>query len=258
MIDSVSYNKKAWDNQVRRGNRWTIPVSPDEVKAARSGRLSILLTPQKPVPQDWFPELKACKVLALASGGGQQGPLLAAAGGDVTVFDNSPLQLERDREVAAREGLSLKTVEGDMRDLSCFADESFDFIVHPCSNVFVDDVKPTWREAYRVLKKGGTMISGICNPVIFTLDPELEKTGVAQMRYSIPFSDLSFSEEERLRYFGPDEPLNFGHSLEDQIGGQLAAGFLLSGFYEDGWDDDKSPIHRFLKCFIATRAWKRP
>lgn len=255
-IDTVLYNKKAWDSQVRRGNRWTVPVSPEEVKAARSGPLSLLLTPQKFVPQDWYPELKGCKVLALASGGGQQGPLLAARGADVTILDNSPLQLERDREVAAREGLILKTEEGDMGDLSRFADGSFDFIFHPCSNVFVEDVNRTWREAFRVLRKGGTMISGFCNPVIFTLDLDLEKSGVAQMRYAIPYSDLILNEDEREKYFGPDEPLNFGHTLDDQIGGQLAAGFMLTGFYEDGWDAEVSPIHRYLKCFIATRAWK--
>ena len=94
--------------------------------------------------------------MCLASGGGQQGPILAAAGADVTVFDNSPRQLEQDRYVADRDGLHLQTVEGDMRDLSCFPDESFDLIVHPVSNVFVPDVKPVWREAYRVLKPGAT------------------------------------------------------------------------------------------------------
>jgi 2-polyprenyl-3-methyl-5-hydroxy-6-metoxy-1,4-benzoquinol methylase len=70
-------------------------------------------------------------VLCLASGGGQQGPILAAAGARVTVFDNSPQQLAQDRFVARREGLTLETVEGDMRDLSVFADVSFDLIVHP-------------------------------------------------------------------------------------------------------------------------------
>jgi len=51
---------------------------------------------------------------------GQQGPILAAAGADATVFDNSPRQLQQDCQVAEREGLDLRTVEGDMRDLSCF------------------------------------------------------------------------------------------------------------------------------------------
>ncbi len=256
-MDIVRYNKSAWDHQVSVGNPWTIPVSSEEIAKARRGEVNMVLTPQKPIPRDWYPIWKSCKVLALASGGGQQGPLMAAAGADVTVFDNSPQQLARDREVAAREGLVLKTVEGDMADLSAFADESFDFILHPCSNGFVPDINPVWREAFRVLKKGGSMLAGFCNPVIFTMDFEREKEGVAQMRYSIPYSDLeSLTAEERERFLPKGEPLSFGHSLEDQIGGQLRAGFVLTGFYEDGWDTDKAPVHRFMKCFIATRVLK--
>jgi SAM-dependent methyltransferase len=256
-MDIVRYNKAAWDHQVSVGNQWTIPVSTEEIARARQGEVRMLLTPQKLIPAHWLPRWKGCKVLALASGGGQQGPLMAAAGAEVTVFDNSPQQLARDREVATREGLALKTVEGDMADLSALPDASFDFILHPCSNVFVPDIKPVWREAFRVLKKGGILLSGFCNPVVFTMDFEKEKEGLAQMRYSIPYSDLtSLTAEERERFLPKGEPLAFGHSLEDQIGGQLEAGFMLSGFYEDGWDADKAPVHRFLKCFIATRAYK--
>jgi SAM-dependent methyltransferase len=256
-MDPVQMNKRAWDYQVSIGNPWTIPVTPEAVAQARLGNVNMVLTPQKPIPQDWYPNWKGCKVLALAAGGGQQGPLMAAAGAEVTVFDNSPRQLSRDQEVAAREGLTLKTVEGDMADLSVFADGSFDFILHPCSNVFVPDVNPVWREAFRVLKRGGTMLSGISNPVLFTMDIEKEKEGVAQMRYSIPYSDLSsLTAAERSRFLPEGEPLAFGHSLDDQIGGQLRAGFILTGFYEDGWDADKAPVHRYLKCFIATRAYK--
>ncbi|MEV5357700.1 class I SAM-dependent methyltransferase [Streptomyces sp. NPDC052693] len=78
-------------------------------------------------------------MLCLASGGGQQGPVLAAAGARMTVLDNSPRQLEQDDTVAAREGLDLRTVLGDARDLSPFPDASFDLIVHPVSNLFIPE-----------------------------------------------------------------------------------------------------------------------
>ncbi|MDQ3230290.1 MAG: hypothetical protein M3Q07_00590, partial [Pseudobdellovibrionaceae bacterium] len=89
-MNTVHYNKAAWDHQVSIGNRWTVPVSPEEVARARLGDVHMVLTPQKPVPREWFPTWQGCRVLALASGGGQQGPLMAAAGADVTVLDNSP------------------------------------------------------------------------------------------------------------------------------------------------------------------------
>ena len=130
----------------------------------------------KPVPREWFPPMQGLKILGLACGGGQQGPIFAAAGAEVTIFDNSPAQLERDREVAEREGLNIRTVEGDMRDLSIFADESFDLIFHPVSNLFIHEISPVWKEAYRVLRHGGYMLSGFMNPLFYLFDwDDMEK-----------------------------------------------------------------------------------
>ena len=57
----------------------------------------MVLIGYEPVPRHWFPaSIKGTALLCLASGGGQQGPVLAAAGADVTVFDTSPRQLGRD------------------------------------------------------------------------------------------------------------------------------------------------------------------
>lgn len=263
-MDLIKYNKNAWDHQVRSGNQWTLPVGEKEIALAREGKWSMVLTPVKPVPMDWFPQtngkFSGVKILALASGGGQQVPILAAAGADVTVFDNSPLQLKQDQLVADREKLIIRTVEGDMRDLSAFADETFDFIFHPCSNSFVPDVQPVWNEAYRVLKKGGTMITGLTNPVLYAVDPELDQKGIAQLKYKIPYSDLtSLTDAEREKYTSNNEPLCFGHSLEDQLGGQMKAGFSLIGFYEDSWKSDSPDagvLNTLIPCFIATRAKK--
>ena len=77
------------------------------------------------------------------------------------------------------------------------------------------------------------------------------------MRYNIPYSDLtSLTQEERERFLEPDTPLCFGHSLEDQIGGQLRAGFVLTGYFDDNWDASKGAVHKHLPCYGATRAVK--
>ncbi len=256
-MDILAYNREAWDRAVAEGNPWTVPVSPEAVAQARAGRWEVVLTPQKPVPHTWFPPLEGRDVLALASGGGQQGPLLAAAGANVTVFDNSPAQLAQDRRVAEREGLAIATVQGDMRDLSAFADASFDLIFHPCSNTFAPSVLPVWREAFRVLRQGGVLMAGIVNPVVFTVDPDLEEQGIVQMRYSIPYSDLtSLPADARERLLASGGALSFGHTLEDQIGGQLQAGFVITGFYEDTWTEEHGLVHRYLNGYLATRAVK--
>src|SRR5512133_3785748 len=133
-MDVRSYNRDAWNREVEGGqSRWTQPVDSEIIAKARKGEFSILLTENIPVPQRWFPPLQDADVLCLASGGGQQGPVLAAAGARVTVFDNSPNQLARDRMVAERDGLVIRTVQGDMADLSELASESFDLIFNPVS-----------------------------------------------------------------------------------------------------------------------------
>jgi SAM-dependent methyltransferase len=251
-----SHNKEAWNAEVERGNRWTVPVDHQAIEAARRGRLEVLLTDSRTVPAAWFPDLDGADVLCLASGGGQQGPLLAAAGANVTVLDNSPRQLARDRLVAEREALPLRTLEGDMRNLSEFADGEFDLVFHPVSNLFVPEVRPVWTEAFRVLRKGGTLLAGFVNPAYYVFDLDLaDSTGELQVEHQLPYADpRSLSEERLRRQIEGGEPLEFGHTLEDQIGGQIAAGFVISGFYEDRHRDD--PIAAYMPTLIATRATK--
>ena len=117
-MNILEHNRAAWNNEVRKGNQWTIPVTADEIDAAAGGEVRIYLTPLKTVPKSWLGDLKGKRVLCLASGGGQQGPILAAAGAEVTVFDNSDQQLRRDEETASAFGLKIQTVQGNMQDLS--------------------------------------------------------------------------------------------------------------------------------------------
>jgi ubiquinone/menaquinone biosynthesis C-methylase UbiE len=177
----------------------------------------------------------------------------------VTVFDNSPKQLARDRLVAEREDLEIATVEGDMADLSVFPDGTFDAIVHPVSNVFVPDVRPVWREAYRVLQRGGVLIAGFDNPIVHAFDyDEIERTGRLEIRYALPYSDLEqLSSAQKQHYHKEGIPFEFGHTLEDQIGGQIAAGFAITGLYEDrDRRPEDSPLRPYMDTYIATRASK--
>ena len=90
--------------------------------------ISVALTIGKKVPEEWFEKANGKKILGLACGGGQQGPVFALKGYDVTIMDFSTSQLERDEMVAKREGLTINTVQGDMTKPFPFDDETFDII----------------------------------------------------------------------------------------------------------------------------------
>jgi SAM-dependent methyltransferase len=252
-FDPVAHNRAAWDREVENGNEWTRPVGPDVIARARAGDWSVVLIGYQPVPRDWFPAVLAgAAVLCLASGGGQQGPVLAAAGATVTVLDNSPAQLGRDQEVAAREGLVIRTVLGDMRDLNALPDAGFDVVFNPVSNLFCPDLAPVWREAFRVLRPGGTLLAGFMNPDIFIFDlAALDERDEFVVRHRIPFSTLDLPAAERAASYG-DGPIEYSHSLTEQIGGQLAAGFTLTHLAEAPHHGDATA--RYMPGYIATRA----
>jgi SAM-dependent methyltransferase len=256
-MDIPSYNKEAWNREVEGGeSRWTKPFDSEVIAKARKGEFSIVLTENIPVPHRWFPPLQGADILCLASGGGQQGPVLAALGANVTVFDNSPSQLKQDQLAAEREALAIKTVEGDAADLSMFADESFDLVFNPCSTVFMQDVRAVWKECSRVLRRGGVLMTGSMNPVHYIFDLFKADEGLLEVAHAIPYSDLtSIPKEDLDELIEKGLPVEFGHSLTDLLGGQLDAGLVITDMYEDYMLD--SPLHNYHPSYIATRALKR-
>jgi len=257
MTDLLQHNREAWNRQSESGESpWCEPVSAEVIAAARRGEWRVILTPNIAVPRQWFGELSGRRVLCLASGGGQQAPVLAAAGAQVTSFDNSDAQLAKDAAVAVREGLAIDLERGDMADLSRFADGSFDLVFHPVSNVFVADPRPVWRECHRVLAPGGRLLAGFMNPDYFLFDHEdIERGGPLTVRFALPYSDLDDLPSERLAArLAAGDALEFSHSLDTQIGGQLAAGFVIAGFYEDRWNERATPLDRHMPTSLATLA----
>lgn len=242
-------NSKAIDNWVAGGWEWGTPVSHDVFVQALQGEWSVLLTPTKPVPKDWFCNMNGAKILGLASGGGQQMPLFAALGAECTVLDYSEAQLESERMVAKREGYDIKIVHADMTKPLPFEDEYFDLIFHPVSNCYVEDVFPIWRECYRVLKKGGILLAGLDIGINFVFGDD-EKT----LEYKLPFNPLKDKEvyEQSVKN---NWGIQFSHTIEEQIGGQLRAGFTLSDIYGD--TNGSGNLHDYnIPAFYATKAVK--
>lgn len=221
-------NAETIDRWIREGWEWGRPIDHETFVRAQNGDWDVGLTPTKPVPHEWFGgSLKGKKILGLASGGGQQMPVFAALGADCTVLDYSPLQLESERTVAEREGYSIRIIRADMTKPLPFAEGEFDIIFHPVSNCYVQEVRPIWKECFRILKPGGRLISGTDHYINYIVGSDER-----EIVNHLPFDPLK--DPEQMKQLADDDSgVQFSHSLEEQIGGQLEAGFMLKALYED-------------------------
>lgn len=243
-------NSKVIDKWVEEGWEWGQPISHEVFEKAKNNNWFVLLTPTKPVPKDWFCDMKNAQILGLACGGGQQMPIFAALGAKCTVLDFSEMQLQKEREVAERENYEIKLVKADMTDPLPFEDESFDLVFHPVSNCYIQNVFHVWKECYRVLKKGGILLAGFDNGINYAFDDE-EKTVIRKLPFN-PLRDKQLYEESIKKGWG----VQFSHTIEEQIGGQLKAGFILTDIYQDTKGTGR--LHEYnIPSFYATRAVKQ-
>jgi len=248
-------NSKAWDAWAAKNNPWTIPISHEDFLRAKRGEWQIVLTPCIPVPRDWFLSFEGCKLLGLASGGGQQMPVFAALGAQCTVLDYSDSQLQKERDVAAREGYEIEIVKADMTLPLPFDDGTFDLIFHPVSNSFIENVQHVWDECYRVLRPGGVLLAGFDNGIAYLFEEDDDPLKVA---IKLPYNPLKMSEEQQRRELKTNRgTVQFSHTIEEQIGGQLKAGLRLTHLYEDSDGPGDTPgIGDYIPLYAATRAVK--
>lgn len=249
-MNYTDINSKTIDSWIEEGWEWGRPIDHETFEKAKNGEWQIVLTPTRAVPKEWYPELKGCKVLGLASGGGQQMPILTAAGAECTVLDYSEKQLESEKMVAEREGYTIELVRADMTKPLPFEDETFDMILHPVSNCYVEEVLPIWRECYRILKKGGRLLAGLDNGFNFLFNEDDEKEIIHTLPYN-PLKNPELYEESIKNNWG----IQFSHTLDEQIRGQIQAGFTLRDLYED--TDGFGLLHQHgVPTFWATLAIK--
>lgn len=243
-------NSATIDRWVGGGWEWGKPIDHETYLRAKAGEWGVFLTPTKTVPHEWFGDLAGRRVLGLASGGGQQIPVFTALGARCTVLDYSAAQIESERMVAQREGYAVECVQADMTKPLPFADASFDLIFHPVSNCYVEQLDPIWRECARVLKPGGVLLAGFDNGINYLF----EENGT-QIVQKLPFNPLK-DEALYRKSIENDDGIQFSHTIEEEIGGQLRAGFMLTDIYED--TNGYGPLEDFgVPTFYATRCVRK-
>ncbi|MBE5786510.1 MAG: class I SAM-dependent methyltransferase [Clostridiales bacterium] len=252
MPDYQKINAETWDVWAKNGCEWTLPITHEEYQQTTADNYIVYLTPCIPVPHSWFGNLSGKKLLGLASGGGQQMPVFAKLGAECTVFDQSIAQLDAERMVAAREGYDITVIQGDMTKPLPFPDDSFDLIFHPVSNCYVEEVRPIWRECHRILKKDGLLLAGFDNGLNFLFEDD----DPLRVVNPLPFNPLKMPKERFDQMAGNYEAIQFSHSMEEQLGGQLEAGLTLLALYEDRDRPGGPAISGYAPQYMATLAKK--
>ncbi|GHW02004.1 hypothetical protein lacNasYZ03_16910 [Lactobacillus nasalidis] len=91
---------------------------------------------------------------------------------------------------------------------------------------------------------------GLDNGINYLFDGEEEKYVVN----SLPFNPLK-NPDQMKQLEKDDSGVQFSHTLDEQIGGQLEAGFTLTNLYED--TNGEGRLHELnIPTFIATRSVK--
>lgn len=252
MLDYTKINSETWNRWSEDGCEWCLPLSHKDYEKVTDDNFQVYLTPCISVPHNWFGELRGKRILGLASGGGQQMPVFSKLGANCTVFDNSEKQLEAERIVSERESFSIEIIKGDMTKPLPFCNDYFDLIFHPVSNVYVKDVYHVWKECYRILKKGGRLLSGLDNGISFLF----EEDDPLKVVNHLPYNPLRMPKEKLDRMILNGDGIQFSHTIEEQIGGQLKAGFTLKEIYEDRDRDGGNEIGKFAPQYFATLSVK--
>ncbi len=176
-------------------------------------------------------------------------PVFAALGADCTVLDYSRRQLQSEQEFAQQEGYQIEILRASMTERFPFADSTFDLIFHPVSNCYIEDVFHVWQECYRVLKPGGRLMAGLDNGINFMVDETEQK-----IVHKLPFNPL-LNDRLMVEMQNSNSGVQFSHTLEEQLGGQLKAGFHLLDLYED--TNGSGFLHeQGIPCFWVSLAQK--
>lgn len=202
------------------------------------------------------------RILCLASGGGLQSALLAAAGAEVTVLDLSPAMLDQDRRIAAERRLTIRVIEGSMDDLSMLELAYFDIVAQPVSTCYVPDVVKVYQEVARVTAPGGLYLSQHKQPTSLQASPAPGPNGYIihePYRRSTPLPATVGHYEHR-----ETDAMEFIHSWDDLVGGLCRCGFIVEDLREPHYADPMAPAgsfgHRsqFIPPYVAIKARRTP
>ena len=97
---------------------------------------------------------------------------------------------------------------------------------------------------------------GYLNPWVYMYDGDIvwdQPDKELLLKYKLPFNSRELEEDGNL-IIDPEYGYEFSHTLEEQIGGQLKAGFAMIDFYES--KDIRNRLTKYGSDYIANLSIK--
>ena len=165
------------------------------------------------------------------------------------MFQKNGFPIASEKYVAEREKYEIEIIKAT-KNLP-FDDEIFDIIFHPVSNCYIENVYHIWNECYRILKCGGILLAGMDNGINFLFDDDEHLPLILSNK--LPYNPLK-NKIQYKKLEESDNGIQFSHTIEEQIGGQLKAGFILKDLYKDY--NSNGLLKEYTPTYIATFAIK--
>lgn len=223
MDDLTKYNIARWKALVEADALFTRPaVNLDRISARD------MLD-----PEGRLGDVASKDVLCLACGGGQQSIAFALLNANVTLFDLSEAQLNRDRAAAAHFDVDIKILQGDMRDLSHFEEAVFDIVYHSYSLNFVPNARVVFQQVARVLRPGGVYHFMCANPFFIGMqEKDWNGEGYTIKHPYVNGSEITYEDQEWVYNRSKSgaaipAPREFRHTLSALIRGLVEQGFII-------------------------------
>ena len=228
MDEVAEYNQARWKALVEADALFTRPKLNLD---ANSARQTIDFDKQ-------LGDVTGKNVLCLACGGGQQSVAFALLGANVTVFDISNEQLEQDKKAAEHYGFEIRTVQGDMRNLSRFKAAEFDIVNHAYSINFVPDAAEIFRQVGRILRTGGIYRFNFANPFVMGMSQK-DWNGEGYILKNPYANGALIAYEDQDWVYNRDthgkipSPIEYRHTLGDVFNNLIENGFVISHVSDD-------------------------